>query len=281
MKVRFLLLSVIFCFILSACIKDKQNDNNGQSPTIPEETTKPQDTIIDTNPQVEVPIPPKKADELFDDFVYAFMHNKKFQHSRIQFPLTNIVEGQNEPIESNLWEHDPMYSERELYMTISPTTKVEQMAKDTSINFVLVQEINPVDESVKQYTFERKKAEWKLTEITHTNVNALEEGAEFMSFYCKFTTDSVYQMAHVSSVIDINVQDEEDEERLQGNISAEQWPDFAPILPKDELMCVRYGKNYQSSKQRIVNIDSPSGDAGISMIFEKRNGEWTLIRYKN
>lgn len=281
MKVRFLFLSVVFCFALASCTngEEKKDDNNSDQQTEIEEVAEQKDTVVVTTPPVE--IPPKKADELFDDFVYAFMHNQKFQHSRIVFPLTNYVEGQDEPIDSKLWKHDPMYSEHELYMTISPNAKVEQMAKDTSINFVLVQEINPVNEAVKQYTFERKKSEWKLTEINHTTVENLEEGSDFMSFYCKFTTDSTFQMAHVSPIIDINVQNDEDEERLEGNISAEQWPQFAPILPKDELMCVRYGKNYASSNKRIVNIDSPSGDAGISMIFEKKDGEWLLVRYKN
>lgn len=279
MKFKYFYFLAFCSMLLVACIGnpgESSSDDQEENDTINVET-------IDTVETETVPVatPPKKADELFDDFVYAFMHNKKFQRSRIDFPLTNMVEGQNVPIESKLWKHDPLYSERELYMTISPSARVEKLSKDTSINFVLVQEINPVSEMVKQYTFERKQAEWKLTEISRTKVAELEEGADFMSFYCKFTTDSIFQMEHLGQTIDVDILAEDSEERIDGYIQAEQWPDFAPELPKDELMCVRYGKDYEASSHRIVNIDSPSGDAGISMVFEKKDGNWRLMRYKN
>lgn len=278
MKLKYFYIFTICSIIVAAC-GGGSNENSEQTPQEDTVLVEEIDTI-ETDP-VPVAIPPKKADELFDDFVYAFMHNKKFQRSRIDFPLKNMVEGEDEPIDYKSWKHDPMYSVRDLYMTISPSAKIAKLSKDTSINYVLVQEVNPVSEAVKQYTFERKEAQWKLTEINHTNVANLKEGSDFMSFYCKFATDSVFQMQHINPVVDIDVEEENYEERLEGNISAEQWPEFAPQLPRDELMCVRYGQEYEKSKKRIVNIDSPSGDAGISMEFELIDGEWRLVRYKN
>lgn len=39
------------------------------------------------------PEPPVAADGLFDDFVYSFMRNQRFQLERIDFPLPNFVDG--------------------------------------------------------------------------------------------------------------------------------------------------------------------------------------------
>lgn len=41
--------------------------------------------------------PPVAADGLFDDFMYNFMRNRKFQKKRIKFPLENLVDGKTNP----------------------------------------------------------------------------------------------------------------------------------------------------------------------------------------
>lgn len=279
MKFRVFPILLLTCFLAPSC-GNKQSNNEEEVDSL---AVTQDSVLIDTIETEVVPVaaPPKKADELFDDFVYAFMRNKKFQRSRIQFPLKNIVNGANEPISSTVWKHDPLYSGRDIYMTISPSIKAIGFSKDTSINHVFVQEICPRTSQVKQYTFERKNSQWKLYEIRHENVEKLSEGSDFLSFYCKFSTDPEFQAQSVAEVINVKTFDEEEGREVDGIITAEQWPDFAPVLPKDEIMCVRYGKNYKNSDMRIVNLASPSGDAGVTMTFKKKNGEWTLVSYAN
>lgn len=279
MKFRVLPILLLVCFLAPSC----GNKQNGSEEDVDSLAVTQDSILIDTIETEVVPVaaPPKKADELFDDFVYAFMRNKKFQRSRIQFPLRNIVDGTNEPISSTVWKHDPLYSGRDIYMTISPSIKATGFSKDTSINHVLVHDICPRTSQVKQYTFERKNAQWKLCEIRYEDVSKLSEGSDFLSFYCKFSTDTEFQLKSIAEVISVKTFDEEEGRMVDGIITAEQWPDFAPILPKDEIMCVRYGTNYKSSDMRIVNLASPSGDAGVSMTFKRKNGEWKLVSYSN
>ena len=50
-------------------------------------------TAADTEAEEETP--PRTVDELFDDFIYAFMEKQHFQKARIKFPLQYIIEGKD------------------------------------------------------------------------------------------------------------------------------------------------------------------------------------------
>lgn len=271
---------LLLCFLIPACGGKQDNDGENDSISLNDSDSILMDTLEE--PATYVAVPPKKADELFDDFVYAFMRNKHFQRSRIDFPLKNTTSnGAVEKIERKEWTHDALYSGRNIYMMISTSAKAAEVSKDTSINDVMVHEIHPVTHAVKQYAFHRRDTQWRLTEIKHGLVENIGEGVDFMPFYCRFTTDSVYQQSHISDIVSVNTFDEEQGEQLEGTINASQWAEFAPQFPKDEIMCVRYGHDFKTSNQRIVNLASPSGDAGVTLYFHKKNGEWYLTRYEN
>lgn len=244
------------------------------------------DTIaLDTIEMDSIPVatPAKKVDELFDDFVYAFMRNKRFQRSRVNFPLPHIVDGENRTITARQWVHDPLYSARELYMTISPSKKAaDVVAKDTSLTHVVVQEIAAQTGRLKQYIFDRVNETWRLVRIQEGPLSDLYDENDFVPFYCRFSTDSEYQSLHVAEVVDIKTFDDNEGRTLEGTIAAEQWPDFAPELPTDNIMCVNYGLTYDTkSLIRVVNLSSPSSDGGVMMNFRKMDGEWKLTGYDN
>lgn len=276
---RYIPFLLLLCFLMPSCGGKQDTGDNQDSLTVADSDSFTLDTI-DTY-ATPVATPPKKADELFDDFVYAFMHNKKFQRSRINFPLQNESDSVNHPISAKAWVHDPLYAGRELYITISTSKKVAALAKDTSISHVTVQDINTRSEQVKQYSFSRQNGEWRLCGITHSNISDISEGADFMNFYCQFIKDKGFQQQHISDIVYFTTFDDEEGRRVEGTISAEQWPDFAPEMPTDEVMCVRYGNDFEKSKQRIVNLASPSGDAGVTMTFNKKGDKWILTNYEN
>lgn len=279
MNLRYIPFLLLLCFLLPAC-GGKQGDGDDNDSIAVNDSDS---ILIDTvETDIYVDIPPKKADELFDDFVYAFMRNKKFQRSRIDFPLKNMVDGENEPISQHQWRHNTLYSDRELFMTVSTSRKAARVAKDTSINYVAVLEINPQTRTVKQYDFNRINSEWKLTEINNSDVCDIEEGnADFLDFYCQFSTSQEFRAQHIAPQINVHIRDTEMGEDIVGTIDAAQWHDFAPELPTDEVMVVRYGKNFKNSNQRIVNLSAPSGDAGITMTFKKKDDSWMLSEYEN
>ena len=65
-------------------------------------------TATDSIAEMEMEVPPKKADELFDDFVFAFMKNQYFQKQRIDFPLSYTVDDKTTRIRRKDWTFDRM-----------------------------------------------------------------------------------------------------------------------------------------------------------------------------
>ncbi len=224
--------------------------------------------------------PPKKADEFFDDFAFAFMKNRRFQRSRISFPLPYTIDGQTKHIARNAWKFDRMYATREVYTLIFDSHKGAKMAKDTTVKKVVVEELNLEHQRVKSYHFERKSGEWRLVAL---NDQSMEESvnSDFYQFYHRFATDVDFQSTHVAESLKFSTYDEDNFQRIKGTISAAQWKDFAPELPQTQLTNILYGQTYKNSKLRILSISSLSGGMTSTLTFKKKNGEWILTQLDN
>lgn len=240
-------------------------------------TTTENDSIAEEQDTIA---PPKKADEFFDDFAFAFMKNRKFQRSRIIFPLPYTIDGQLKYISRNAWRFDRMYSAHEVYTLIFDSHKGTKMSKDTSVRNVVVEELNLELQRVKSYRFERKLGEWMLTSL---NEQPMEESvnSDFYNFYHHFATDDEFQKTHVAESIKFSTYDEDNFQRISGTISSAQWKDFAPELPHSQLTNILYGQTYKNSKLRILSISSLSGGMASSLTFKKKNGEWMLTQIDN
>lgn len=224
--------------------------------------------------------PPKKADEFFDDFAFAFMKNRRFQRSRISFPLPYTIDGQTKHIARNAWKFDRMYATHEVYTLIFDSHKGAKMAKDTTVKKVVVEELNLEHQRVKSYHFERKSGEWRLVAL---NDQSMEESvnSDFYQFYHRFATDDDFQSTHVAESLKFSTYDEDNFQRIKGTISAAQWKDFAPELPQTQLTNILYGQTYKNSKLRILSISSLSGGMTSTLTFKKKNGEWILTQLDN
>ena len=224
--------------------------------------------------------PPKKADEFFDDFAFAFMKNRRFQRSRISFPLPYTIDGQTKDIARNAWKFDRMYAAHEVYTLIFDSHKGAKMAKDTTVKKVVVEELNLERQRVKSYHFERKSGEWRLVAL---NDQSMEESvnSDFYQFYHRFATDDDFQSTHVAESLKFSTYDEDNFQRIKGTISAAQWKDFAPELPQTQLTNILYGQTYKNSKLRILSISSLSGGMTSTLTFKKKNGEWILTQLDN
>lgn len=261
----------------------------GRRETSEEETTTEQNDTIRTDSITEEEdsiaesaevAPPKKADELFDDFVFAFMKNKYFQRRRIDFPLPHKVDGDNQPIARKQWKFTPMYSNREVYTLIFDNKKAERMAKDTSIRHVIVEDFDLETRRIKCYVFQRKKSEWRLTNLNETEVNETADH-NFYNFYRSFATDETFQKQHISNPLTFVTYDEDTFERIDGFISPDQWEDFAPELPTESLTNILYGKSDSGSNLRILKINSISGGMNSTLTFKRQNGQWMLVKLEN
>ena len=122
-------MSISTVAMLAACSGEKRE-------TAPEKEasrdTAAMEMPADTADDVAV-LPPRAADKLFDDFIYAFMKNDRFQRDRIKFPLANYVDGRNRPIAEKQWKHDYMYSRDDIYTMIFDDEAALDAEKDTAV----------------------------------------------------------------------------------------------------------------------------------------------------
>lgn len=92
---------------------------------------------VDSEADDSMSNPPKAADGLFDDFIYSFMRNKRFQRERIKFPLTNVIDGTNHPIAQSEWKYDPLYVKQDVYTLVFDNARGIKAEKDTTLRHVV------------------------------------------------------------------------------------------------------------------------------------------------
>ena len=279
MKINFLLFPLFVSLLCAVGCKSRT-----ETPAVPVEevidSVQSDSLVVDSVPAVaETPIP-KKADEFFDDFAFAFMKKPRFQRSRIVFPLEHIVDGKRSVIQKSAWKYDRMYSARETYTLIFDSAKGHGMAKDTSVNRVVVEELDLLQQRIKSFLFLRENAEWRLTRLTEEKMER-SENSDFYAFYQRFSTDTDFQRAHIARQLSFSTFDEDNFKRIEGFISASQWPDFAPELPKNKLTNVLYGQTFKNTNLRVLSISSPSSGFTSTLTFRRRNGKWMLTRLEN
>lgn len=267
----------IYVFILFfsciACTSHKVSDPSPQSDSIDV-------ALEDSDASDSMTNPPRAADGLFDDFIYSFMRNPRFQRKRIDFPLKQMVDGRECYTKQSEWKHDGLYVKRNIYTILFDSRKSIRAEKDTSLREVTVELINLKKHRMKNYHFSKKQGQWRLI---YTKEEGVEKNVnnDFLRFYGRFATNSDFQARHIVNPFEFKTYDYENFKSLEGLLSVEQWPDFRPELPKNVITNIDYGQRYANSMQRVLMICSQSGGMGCSLFFKKKKGEWYLTRLEN
>lgn len=254
----------------------------GQQPA--EET--PADSVmadtVETEPETDsvTVAPSKKADGLFDDFIFVFMKNKAFQKERIKFPLNVVKQGIASSIMEKDWKFDPLYSRNETYTIIFDSERSLNDPKRTDLNHVVVEWVYLTKGTVKQYVFDKEQGQWMLTEINSHRFDK-NENSDFYHFYARFVNDEDYQIEHIENPFAFKTYDYDNFEDIEGLLDVEQWPDYRPDLPTEVMTNINYGQSYRSSTKRILLLCSPSGGMGCNLTFHKQNGAWMLTKLEN
>ncbi len=217
--------------------------------------------------------PPAEADGLFDDFLYNFMRNKRFQFERIKFPLANDVHGKNEPIVKPKWVFDPLYSRRETYTIIF--NSLASVGSDHShLTKAAFEWIYLQRGEVKRYNFEKIGGKWMLTSMKVYSLSAYPN--DFLKFYARFSADERFQQSHVANPFAFKTYDDDSFQELDGVLDAAQWPDFRPDLPKDVITNIDYGQPNEPEDSRILVITSSDGALSCTLSFKIIRNEWRL-----
>ena len=219
---------------------------------------------------------PKAADELFDDFVYNFVVNRKLQMERTRFPLPCEKDGKTVQLTKEQWKPERFFMRQGYYTLLFNDDKQMQLMKDTAVSEAVVEKILLSKNQVKNYVFQRIKGAWLLLEIRVTPLQA-DANSSFLSFYRRFVTDSAFQVKSLSETVDFVGPDPDDDfNMMEGVITPDTWEAFAPTLPHKTLYNIIYGKPQPEGKQKIYLLRGVANGLEMELRFRKEGGKWLL-----
>ena len=238
----------------------------------------------DTVPQVEVDTDPKpiEADESFDDFIYAYASDDVLQRQRTKFPLSYYDVDTPSKIEKADWKHDYLFTQQSYYTLLFDNEEDLDSVGDTAVASVQVEWIFLENRMVKKYYFERIKGAWMLEAI---NLRQIEQGEDedFVAFYSRFVTDSLYQSRHIRQPLEYITIDPDDEfSILETTLDLNQWYAFRPVLPVDKLSNINYGqKNNDDSNTKVLKVNGIGNGYTNIFYFRRHRGAWELYKYED
>jgi len=65
---------------------------------------------------------------------------------------------------------------------------------------------------------------------------------------------------------------------MTGTLAPEQWPSFAPQLPRGLIYNIIYGQKYTESSQKIFVVRGIANGLETELTFKKRGGKWKLTK---
>lgn len=239
---------------------------------------------VDTIPPTEADSVPKliEADGSFDDFIYSYASDTALQLQRIKFPLSFYNVDTPLKIEKKDWKHDCLFTQQNYYTLLFDNEDELELSGDTALASVQVEWVLLKERMVKKFYFERIKGIWMLEAI---NLRRMEQSKDedFVAFYSRFVTDSIYQSRHIREPLKYVTIDPDDEfSILETTLDLNQWYAFRPVLPVDKLSNINYGqKNSDNSNTKILKVNGIGNGYTNIFYFRKHRGEWELYKYED
>ena len=225
----------------------------------------------------EAPMP-RAADAMFDDFIFNFAANKRLQKERIIFPLRKTEEDKTSQIERDQWQMEHFFMRQGYYTLLFNDDQQMSLMKDTAVTEAVVEKIQLKKNRVTDYLFQRIKGAWMLKEIRVTTIEE-NANADFLSFYQKFSSDSVFQVKSLNATVQFVGPDPDDDfNMMEGVITPDTWEAFAPTLPAKLLYNIVYGKLQPSGNEKILLMRGVANGLELELRFKKVGDKWKLMK---
>lgn len=237
-------------------------------------------TLVDEQERLITDTPmPRAADELFDDFLFNFSANKQLQMERIAYPLPVTRNGQTEYVERGQWKMEHFFMRQGYYTLLFDSRQQMEVVKDTSVSRALVERIYFNTGAVQQYQFKRINGAWMLMEVKTDPITA-NRNASFLEFYHQFVTDSVFQVASLNESVAFEGPDPDDDfAQMEGVITADTWPAFAPELPVRMIYNIVYGEPRKPTAEKIFVMRGIANGLEQELTFRLVDGQWKLVKF--
>ena len=241
------------------------------------------DTLSEVEEEIEEADESDKLDTSFDDFMFAFTHSDRLQSKRIVWPLSYTdVDGDTKKINSFNCVSEFRFLKEDFYTVLYGDRKqVENQKSDMEDSLVVVERIDLIEENLRSFEFQLIAGKWKLTSVRDIVFHE-SDIYDFLTFYARFSSDTLYQQAHIEQPLKVMVLDpEEDDSYIEGTINAEQWRSFCPDVPQGVISNIRYGVQRYRPKRMILQKSGSSNGMQELFFFTKEDNEWYLTRYEN
>ena len=267
-------------FAFLAIVFSCQGNKTGSQDNVPADSDSIKDTAAcDTMEMLisETPMP-KAADELFDDFFFNYAANRKLQLKRTKWPLPVKTDGKMTEIAKEQWKTEHFFMHQGFYTLILNNQRDMMAVKDTAVNTARVEKVFLAKHYVRQFVFNRNNGLWMLDSIVNKPL-AQSVNASFLNFYHRFATDSAFQCRSVSDIVQFSGPDPDDDfSTMEGVLTPETWPAFAPELPSTTLYNVIYGEPRQGGNQKILVFRGISNGLEMELTFKRQGGRWLLTK---
>ncbi len=277
------LLIVFLSVVVLSCKREKSHEEQETPMEMPADSV-PADTLTEEEEELGLIEEAENVDNVFSDFLFAYLHSPTLRRERTARPLRlELAGGQAEALN----DFDPTFEFGFLsgeYFTSLYGGKAQMLAEDEdeqeSDSTVCVQRINLNDGTIRNFNFLREDGRWRLEAIREATFED-DELHDFLQFYARFCSDSLFQAESVADPLHISIQDSDDEEGIiDGIIDADQWQTFCPEVPAGIISNIRKGQQY--GRHRIVLRKSGLSN-GLQEVFTftRERGNWHLTRYEN
>ena len=273
---KLLWLFVVASMLFSACNGNRQTTQDG---TVADSTAVTDTAVVDTLEELvdETPMP-RAADELFDDFIFNFAASKKIQMSRIHFPLKVLKGDETETVQKSAWTMDHFFMQQGFYTLIFDDKNQMELCNDTSVNNVVIEKIYLDKQLIRQYVFGRERGLWMMQQVRLTDIDS-SPNASFLNFYRSFATDSLFQVESLNHTVTFVAPDPDDDfSQIEGVITKDTWPAFAPELPSGMIYNIIYGNETAHGSQKIFVIRGIANGYEVELTFKHSDGKWLLMK---
>ena len=203
---------------------------------------------------------PESADELFDDFLYSYISNPKFNDER--------TIGGLEALDVN---------EEESFVVIYEREEDLELQKDTALTKVQMEKVVWDEEGLVRYEFDRSGGKWYLADVQNDDLSSTPN-AGFYVFLHDFMTDSLYRSESVQIPLPVHFYSEEDDNTEHVSLGHEEWNEMYADLPAltDYMININYGQTLISSNRKSLLLKGLSNGLLIKFHFVFSDGRWML-----
>lgn len=276
-------LGVFFCLVtMSSCL----HSNKGTTETTDSLPVRQiHNPILVTDEQLEKENGyDERGDELFDDFLYAFLHDSVFQRNRTESDIMEIMpDGSVRKID--VLSLDTLFN----FMNGEYTTSIynndehdKYLNEDTALALASVEKIDLVQRTVTSFAFARSNSGiWKLHSIQNNAFND-SDLSDFLNFYSQFTINALFREKYTSNKIHISMMaPDDDSQTIDGFINREQWNAIGNNIPDGVISNIRYGQKYNGTRKILLEKTSLGNGMSETFVFVKGRRGWEFVGYEN